>query len=204
MTTRRVRDRDKREALLRAARDVLVEQGYHQAKIDEIARRAGVAKGTYYLYFHDKRAIFAELLGGLVARIEAAIVRVDETAELGAQVRHNIRATIAVLGEDASLARIVLGPSPGLDVAFQDAVVQMHERVVAILAKALTDGQALGVVSDGAPDLLAAFAIGALKEAVLRSDDLLPARREQIVTELAHVLERGFLRLPSAPSALRA
>ncbi|GAB4200376.1 MAG: TetR/AcrR family transcriptional regulator [Sandaracinaceae bacterium] len=196
MTTRRVRDRDKREALLRAARDVLVEQGYHEAKIDEIARRAGVAKGTYYLYFHDKRAIFAELVHGLVSRLEAAIVRVDETAELGAQVRHNIRATIAVLGEDPALARIVLGPTPGLDGAFHDAVVQMHERVVAVLAKALADGQSLGVVSEGPPDLLAAFAIGALKEAVLRSADLRPARREQIVTELARVLEQGFLRLP--------
>jgi AcrR family transcriptional regulator len=196
MTTRRARDRDKREALLLAARDVLVEQGYHQAKIDEIARRAGVAKGTYYLYFPDKRAIFAELLGGLVARIEAAIVRVDETAELGAQVRHNIRATIAVLAEDPELARIVLGPTPGLDGVFRDTVVQMHERVVAMLAKALTDGQALGVVSDGPPDLLASFAVGALKESVLRSVDLRPARREQIVAELARVLEQGFLRLP--------
>jgi len=48
MTTRTL-DRDKRAALLRAARDVLVEEGYHHAKIDEIAARAGVAKGTYYL-----------------------------------------------------------------------------------------------------------------------------------------------------------
>lgn len=198
MTTR-TRERDKREALLRAARDVLVEKGYHAAKIDQIATRAGVAKGTYYLYFEDKREIFAELVDGLVARIEAAIVRVDEHADLGAQVRHNIRATIAVLAEDAALARIVLGPSSGLDAAFTQNVSSMHVRVVAILSRALRDGQALGVVAEGDTDVLAMFAIGALKEAVLRSAgegaELIPARRELLVHELARFLEQGFLRL---------
>jgi AcrR family transcriptional regulator len=198
MTTR-TRERDKRSALLRAARDVLVEQGYHHAKIDEIAQRAGVAKGTYYLYFKDKRAIFAELVDGLVSRIEAAIVRVDERADLRAQVGHNIRATIAVLAEDPALTRMVLGPSSGLDTAFTDAVVLMHVRVLAILARALSDGQTLGVVAPGDTDLLATFAIGALKEAVLRSTSdesaLGPAQRERLVAELSRFLEQGFLRL---------
>lgn len=194
MTTR-PRERDKREALLRAARDALVEDGYHHAKIDEIAARAGVAKGTYYLYFKDKRAIFAELVDGLVGRIESAIVRVDERADLGAQVRHNIRATIAVLAEDPPLARLVLGPTSGLDAAFTETITRMHVDVIALLSQTLRDGQALGVVAAGDTELLATFAIGALKEAVLRSSELGPARREQLVTELATFLEAGFLRL---------
>lgn len=194
MTTR-PRDRDKRAALLRAARDVLVEEGYHLAKIDEIATRAGVAKGTYYLYFKDKRAIFAELVDGLVGRIEAAIVRVDERADLGAQVRHNIRATIAVLAEDPALARLVLGPTSGLDAAFTETITRLHVDVIALLSRTLADGQTLGVVAPGDTELLATFAIGALKEAVLRSSELGPARREQLVTELARFLEEGFLRL---------
>ena len=51
-----------REKLLTAARHVFVEKGYHDAKIDDIAERAGVGKGTFYLYFKDKRAVFAELV----------------------------------------------------------------------------------------------------------------------------------------------
>lgn len=196
MTTRS-RERDKRHALLRAARDVLVEQGYHHARIDEIAARAGVAKGTYYLYFKDKRAIFAELVDGLVARLEAAIVRVDERGDLGAQVQHNIRASIAVLAEDPALARIVLGPTSGLDAAFTETITRMHVGVVTLLSRTLRDGQALGVVAEGNPDLLATFAIGALKEAVLRSDELGPARREELVRALSRFLEQGFLRLPT-------
>jgi hypothetical protein len=114
-------------------------------------------------------------------------------------VGHNIRATIAVLAEDPALTRMVLGPSSGLDTAFTDAVVLMHVRVLAILARALSDGQTLGVVAPGDTDLLATFAIGALKEAVLRSTSdesaLGPAQRERLVAELSRFLEQGFLRL---------
>ena len=49
----------RREALLRAARDVFVTKGYHDAKVEDICARADVAKGTFYLYFPDKRSIFS-------------------------------------------------------------------------------------------------------------------------------------------------
>lgn len=47
----------KRDALLRSAYELFTTVGYHKTTIMEIAIRAGVAKGTFYLYFHDKEAI---------------------------------------------------------------------------------------------------------------------------------------------------
>jgi TetR/AcrR family fatty acid metabolism transcriptional regulator len=46
----------KRKAILQAALQIFITQGYHEAKITEIARRAKVADGTIYLYFKDKPA----------------------------------------------------------------------------------------------------------------------------------------------------
>lgn len=46
---------ERRSELLRAARDVFATKGYHNAKIDDIVQAAKVAKGTFYLYFPDKR-----------------------------------------------------------------------------------------------------------------------------------------------------
>lgn len=51
------------EALLRAARDVFAEKGFDLAQTPEIARRAGVAVGTFYRYFVDKRQVFVEMIG---------------------------------------------------------------------------------------------------------------------------------------------
>src|SRR5690242_16891514 len=48
--------------ILAAAREVFAEHGYHDASIAEIAERADVAVGTFYLYFHDKEEAFTTLL----------------------------------------------------------------------------------------------------------------------------------------------
>src|SRR6266550_3835883 len=48
--------------ILSAAREVFAERGYHDASIAEIAERADIAVGTFYLYFHDKDEAFTTLL----------------------------------------------------------------------------------------------------------------------------------------------
>ena len=46
------------EEIVRAALDVFVEKGYAAARLEEVARRAGVSKGTMYLYFDGKESLF--------------------------------------------------------------------------------------------------------------------------------------------------
>lgn len=51
-----------REKLLAAAEDMIGEKGYDRTSIAEITQRAGVAQGTFYIYFADKKAILVELV----------------------------------------------------------------------------------------------------------------------------------------------
>jgi AcrR family transcriptional regulator len=60
-----------RRKVLDAAEEVFGEQGYYEASIAEITRRAGVAQGTYYIYFHSKREIFTELIEDISERLRA-------------------------------------------------------------------------------------------------------------------------------------
>jgi AcrR family transcriptional regulator len=65
MTTRARRKREKEErrrSILRAAREVFFENGFHQATVEAVAERAEVSKGTVYLYFESKETILAHLL----------------------------------------------------------------------------------------------------------------------------------------------
>lgn len=75
-----------RQAILEAAEAVFGELSYDRASISEITRRAGVAQGTYYLYFADKRAAFVELVHqlnhDLRAAIRAAIADVDDRIQM--------------------------------------------------------------------------------------------------------------------------
>ena len=52
----------RRDAILDAALTVFAERGFEAARLDDVAVRAGVAKGTLYLYFKDKEALFEEVV----------------------------------------------------------------------------------------------------------------------------------------------
>ena len=52
----------RRGAIVAAAFDEFVARGFAATRLDDVARRAGVAKGTIYLYFEDKEALFQELV----------------------------------------------------------------------------------------------------------------------------------------------
>ena len=74
-TDRKQRSAARREAILAAALDEFAARGFEAARLDDVAKRAGVAKGTIYLYFRDKQSLFQELvramLTPLVGTIEA-------------------------------------------------------------------------------------------------------------------------------------
>ncbi len=73
------RRNERRATILSAALDEFAARGFEATRLDDVARRAGVAKGTIYLYFRDKESLFQELvrtmLSPLVGTIEAAPLR---------------------------------------------------------------------------------------------------------------------------------
>ncbi len=63
-----------REDILEAARRVFREQGYEKARVEDVARLAGVAKGTVYLYFNSKLSILEALVDSYYVMMLQAIV----------------------------------------------------------------------------------------------------------------------------------
>src|SRR3974390_150000 len=61
-SNRAERAADRRQAIIDAAFDEFIDRGYAATRLDDVARRAGVAKGTIYLHFKDKQALFEELV----------------------------------------------------------------------------------------------------------------------------------------------
>ena len=73
---RAARQAERRDAILAAALEEFAASGFAATRLDDVARRAGVAKGTIYLYFRDKESLFQELvrasLSPMVGTIETA------------------------------------------------------------------------------------------------------------------------------------
>jgi AcrR family transcriptional regulator len=97
-----------REAILRADEDVFGEQSYYRASISEITRRAGVAQGTFYLYFPDKQAAFVELVHllnqNLRREIRTAIADLEDRIEME---RVGLQTFFDYMADHRALNRIV-------------------------------------------------------------------------------------------------
>src|SRR6188474_83116 len=95
----------KRDAILRAAIDVFAERGFFNAQVADVARAAGVAAGTVYLYFRSKDDLLVQLFERTTqeafAEARAAAAEVRDPAE---RLRLFARLHLARLGRDRNLA----------------------------------------------------------------------------------------------------
>jgi AcrR family transcriptional regulator len=74
-----------RQRLLEAAESVFAELGYHEASIVKITEAAGIAQGTFYLYFASKQEIFEELVRDLNRRVRHAMAAGSERGRTRAE-----------------------------------------------------------------------------------------------------------------------
>jgi AcrR family transcriptional regulator len=102
------RGRATRQALLDAAESTIAEFGYERASVAEITRRAGVAQGTFYIYFPDKKSIFTELVRHLNRKVRAAAaVAVEGAGSRQEMERQGMRAFFEKVVEEPAIYRII-------------------------------------------------------------------------------------------------
>ena len=65
----------RRQAIVAAALEEFCARGFAATRLDDVARRAGVAKGTIYLHFRDKEALFREIVGTMLVPLVAVLER---------------------------------------------------------------------------------------------------------------------------------
>ena len=84
---RAARAAERREAIIAAAMDEFIGAGFAATRLDDVAKRAGVAKGTIYLHFKDKEALFEELIRTAIVPL---VERIGPPPNLGGSVRDMI------------------------------------------------------------------------------------------------------------------
>jgi AcrR family transcriptional regulator len=194
----------RRQQILDRARDVFAKKGYHAAKIDDVVAAASVARGTFYLYFHDKRAIFEELCSRFFQRIALAVSRIDVALPIEDQVAKNITAIVDVFLADPAMAKIILTDAIGLDVEFDRRLLAFYADIEALLASSLLEGQSIGIVQPGDTRVVAHFLLGGVKEVLLQLTRApVPVDRNAVVKDVLLILARGVLLQPPRKTAKR-
>lgn len=190
--------REVRQAqILDAARDLFVERGYHSTTVDDIVGRVEVARGTFYLYFPDKRAVLEALVDGFFERITASIRSIDladpDRPPL-AQLRANLRRICELALTEPQMMKILLYDVPGLDSELDEKLRGFYAALRAFLEESLQEGQRIGLVREGDRAIMVALGIGGMKEILLTAvtaDE--PASPERLTDEIMRFFESGLL-----------
>ncbi|WP_298878382.1 TetR/AcrR family transcriptional regulator [uncultured Bradyrhizobium sp.] len=73
VSNRAARAAERRDAIVEAAMEEFITRGFAATRLDDIAKRAGVAKGTIYLHFKDKESMFEELVRTVIVPVVAKL-----------------------------------------------------------------------------------------------------------------------------------
>ena len=154
-----------------AALEVFAEKGFAAAKLDDIARRAGISKPTLYLYFDTKEEIFRAVARAAVASLVDAFKTTAEGPDAPfAEIAPKLLSRAAEMmtsGRVPAIARMVIGESrnlPDLARIWHDDVVAS---VIGIVTGIIARAQGRGEVTPGDPRLYAFSLMGPMVMAML-------------------------------------
>lgn len=153
MDTQSSRRQATRAKLYEAAVTLIAEQGFSATTVDEIAERAGVAKGTVYYNFKSKTELFEELLrhgvGLLTASLRAAA---DETAARGGTkveaLDAMIRAGLLFIDRYPAFTQLYVAELWRTNRAWQSTLLVVRQEAVAVVETVLREGVEAGELSD--------------------------------------------------------
>ena len=159
----------RRAQLLRAARKVFRAKGYDGASVSEIVREAGVAQGTFYLYFPSKKAAAVSLRDGLMEPMAKAVVSaVESGTSFDDRLKSLIAAGFKVARRNADLFRLAF-------IGADDTHPEMHSESQehASFLRAITDlfrdAVDSGEMEEMDPEIAARLAIGLLQHAMIEA-----------------------------------
>lgn len=180
---------DKREAIMRAATKVFARSGYFNSKVADVAREAGVADGTVYLYFKSKeeilRSIFERNTSDAVREGRAELARVEDPRE---KLRSIARSHLERLGADRDLAIVFQVELRGTTKFMEEFSAAGLAEYLGLIREVFEEGQAAGVFRPGLnAKLVAKVLFGALDE--MATNWILSRRRYKLAPLADEVID---------------
>lgn len=150
------------EGIMAAARDEFARKGFAGARVDEIARRAGVNKATLYYHIGDKKALYTAVIHDVIGT--AAMMLADGVRGRGTpeeKIRTYIKILAKTLDENPQMPRIMMreiasGGQTLPDVFFVDLL-----SIIETLGSVIEEGRTRGVFTDAMPLIVHFMAVGA-------------------------------------------
>ncbi len=192
----------RREELKKAAIKVFSEHGYHSAKVSQIVAEAGVAQGTFYLYFNSKQEIFGETLSDFLTLVTEAISSWQggsfESIATVSGLRRELKVValeiVNVFLENEELTRIFFTEALAVDPAYNAVIEGFYSRVVALISVTNEFGAKTGLYRPVNSTVLAHAVVGMVQrvayEHIVRNQ-MTRERAEEALKDLIDIVLFG-------------
>jgi AcrR family transcriptional regulator len=190
---------ERRRQIIAAAKGVFADSGYHGASIHAIIERAQIARGTFYLYFESKAAVFDSILDQAMTDLRARLHRI-ETEDPKAPppqvaLRDQVVSTFEYIVGDRPLAMLLLSAGHTPDAEAAERLDQFFADVRDLLRRALESGMEIGMVRACDSKLVAAAMLGLIRGVIEQIiTDPAPRPVDGVVSEMLMVALRGVLK----------
>lgn len=173
-----------RDRILREAASEFARLGFEQTNINTIAERAGMGKGTIYLYFPSKRNLFISMLQAIAERqLAAARAALTQGQTLQDQLHALLLAFVRLATEDADGFHVYMSALYGVNRAFQDEALGLLHDFVALIRATLEETLSPHAREDLDAEAASLFVLSATESLVLSARVL--GYSEQRLAEMA-------------------
>ncbi len=205
---RDARRRERTEAIAGAALGLFLARGIESVSVDDIARAAGIAKGSFYTYFHDQADLVGALLAPMREGLRVALERCEVTLR-DARTTVELRSAYTVVAADAAavilgrsdIARLYLQECRSPAVGARVPIVALADEMRGAALRLTHLAHASGLLRSVAPRVTAAAVLGAsehLLHRFLAGDDL--GDPSEAIEALVTMVVEGLLG-PGAPAS---
>ena len=158
------RQGDKRERILRGAVKIFAKKGFYASRVNEIARAAGVADGTIYLYFKSKDEILTSLFEDRIARLLSLLrAEVDRTVGAENRVRRIVEFQLGLLEGERDLAEVITVNLRQSTRFLKQYATKRFIEYLELMAQVVAEGQRAGELrEDVSPRIMARAIFGAM------------------------------------------
>ncbi len=155
---------DKRERILRAAVKVFARKGFYASRVNEIAKAAGVADGTIYLYFKSKDELLTSLFEDRIERLLVLLKEeCDRVPASPDKVRRLIEFQLGLLEGERDLAEVITVNLRQSSRLLKQYATKRFTEYLELMASVIAEGQRRGDLrADVSPRIMARAIFGAL------------------------------------------
>jgi len=140
---------EKRDRILRAAVKVFARKGFYATRVSEIAKAAGVADGTIYLYFENKDDVLVSIFDFYLGKLVEVLHReIDATDGIEAKLRRIIELQLGLLEGQRDLAEVVTVNLRQSSRLLKQYAAPRFKQYLDTIASVIADGQKAGVLRD--------------------------------------------------------